>query len=251
MFPTNQGDSKATSEDITPPSSLLRAHAPDHGPLRASVVPRSWSLCRLSRVPAGPRPFPTLSLPSVCRCLDLYPAVFVRCPYPFLPQRQRPHVTGNTFGTRENPCKAISTGSVLSGLQSFANVQAPTLARPPDRSHRSPQTGRPGRLHHASPKGLPASGCGIATCLIWATDMAGLPPARWQPCRLLLPARRSSDDDSQHSVVLQPRIGQAELRALEWILPLDSQEHLPTHLPLLTAAAEHFTPVALDMAVDT
>jgi hypothetical protein len=146
----------------------------------------------LSRVPAGLWPFPTLSLPSLWRCLDLYPAVFVRCAYPFLPQRQRPHVTGNTFGTRENPCKAISTGSVISGLQSFAHVQAPPLARPPDRSHRSPKTGRPGRLHHASPKGLPTLGCGIATCLIWATDMAGLAPARWQPCRLLLPACRSS-----------------------------------------------------------
>jgi hypothetical protein len=144
----------------------------------------------LSRVPAGPWPFPTLSLPSLWRCLDPYPAVFVRCTYPFLPQRQRPHVTGNTFGTRENPCKATSTGSAFSGLQSFADVQAPPLARPPDRSHRSPPTGRPGRLHHASPKRLPALGCGIATCLIWAIDMAGLAPARWQPCRLLLPASR-------------------------------------------------------------
>lgn len=167
--------------------------------MRQTIVlsPPRWSLgrgvcagCRESL--AGPWPFPTLSLPSLWRCLDPYPAVFVRCAYPFLPQRQRPHVTGNTFGTRENPCKAISPGSVVSGLQSFAHVQAPPLARPPDRSHRSPQTGRPGRLPHASPKGLPTSGCGIATCLIWATDMAGLPPARWQPCRLLLPASGSS-----------------------------------------------------------
>jgi hypothetical protein len=189
-LPTARVTSHVTSEGVTPLSSLLRAHAPNHSPPHASVVPRSWGLCRLSRVPAGLWPFPTLSLPSVWRCLDLYPAVFVRCAYPFLPQRQRPHVTGNTFGTRENPCKAISTGSGVSGLQSFANVQAPPLARPPDRSHRSPQTGRPGRLRHASPKGLPTLGCGIATCLIWAIDMAGLAPARWQPCRLLLPACR-------------------------------------------------------------
>jgi hypothetical protein len=160
-----QGDSKVTSEGVTPLSQLLRAHASDHGPPHASVIPWSWGLCRLSRVPAGPWPFPTLSLPSLWRCLDPYPAVFVRCPYPFLPQRQRPHVTRNTFGTRENPCKATSTGSAVSGLQSFADVQAPPLARPPDRSHRSPQTGRPGRLHHASPRRLPALGCGIATCL--------------------------------------------------------------------------------------
>jgi len=109
--------------------------------------------------------YATLSLLSLWRCLDPYPAVSVRCTCPPLPQRQRPHVTRNTFGTREKPCKTISTGSAITGVQSFADVQAPTLARPPDRSHRSPQTGRPGRLHHASPEGLPAPGCGIATCL--------------------------------------------------------------------------------------
>jgi hypothetical protein len=165
VLPTNQGDSEVTSEGVTPPSQLLRAHASDHGPPHASVVPRWWGLCRLSRVPAGPWPFPTLSLPSVCGCSDPYPAVFVRCSCPFLLRRQRPHVTGNTFGTREDPCEATSTGSGISGLQSFADLRAPTLARPPGRSHRSPVTGRPGRLHHASPEGLPTSGCGIATCL--------------------------------------------------------------------------------------
>jgi len=164
-LPTTRVTSRVTSEGVTPLSSLLRAHAPDHRPLPASVVPRSGSLCRLSRVPAGPWPFPTLSLPSVCGCSDPYPAVFVRCACPFLLRRQRPHVTGNTFGTRKNPCKATSTGSGISGLQSFADLRAPTLARPPGRSHRSPETGRPGRVHHASPEGLPTSGCGIATCL--------------------------------------------------------------------------------------
>jgi hypothetical protein len=106
-----------------------------------------------------------ISAICVCGCSDPYPAVFVRCACPSLLRRQRPHVTGNTFGTRENPCKATSTGSGISGLQSFADLRAPTLARPPGRSHRSPGTGRPGRLHHALPEGLPTSGCGIATCL--------------------------------------------------------------------------------------
>jgi hypothetical protein len=82
VLPTNQGDSEVTSKGVTPPSSLLRAHAPDHGPPHASVVPWWWGLCRLSRVPAGPRPFPTLSLPSLWRCLDPYPAVFVKVPLP-------------------------------------------------------------------------------------------------------------------------------------------------------------------------
>jgi len=41
-----------------------------------SVVPISASLCRLSSVPAGRWPFPTLSLQSLRRCLDPYP----QCP---------------------------------------------------------------------------------------------------------------------------------------------------------------------------
>ena len=64
-------------------------------------------------------------------------------------------------------------------------------------------------------------------------------------------ALRSSDDDSQHRVLLQSRIRQAELRTLEWIPPLDGQERFPAHMALLTPATEHVTPVALDMAVDT
>jgi len=147
------------------------------------------SLCRLLPTPAGHRTFPTLSLQSLCRCLDPYPAVFLRCLYPLLPGGLRPHVTGNTFGTRKYPCNATSTGSLFSGLQSFVHLQAPTLARPPGRTHRGIHNAkRPGRLHHASPGWLPNPGCGIATCPTWAIDTAGLPPAGLQPCRLLLPA---------------------------------------------------------------
>jgi hypothetical protein len=111
----------------------------------------------------------------------------------FLPWKHRPHATGNAFGTRNHPCKAVSAGSVFSGLQSFDYLQAPTLARPPGCSHRngSKSVGRPGRLHHASPRRLPALRCGIATCPTWATDMVGLPPTGLQPCRLLLPALRA------------------------------------------------------------
>jgi hypothetical protein len=63
------------------------------------------------------------------------------------------------------PCNATSTENRFSGLQSFRNVQAPALARPPGCTHRYSfkAIGRPGRLHHASPGWLPAPGCGIAT----------------------------------------------------------------------------------------
>ena len=93
--------------------------------------------CRLSPVPAGGWPFPTLSLQSLRRRLDPYPAASLECTCPFLPREHRPHATEDAFGTRNCPCNATSTGSRISGLQSFVYLQAPTLARPPDCIHRS------------------------------------------------------------------------------------------------------------------
>jgi hypothetical protein len=128
--------SRAASEDVTPPSKLIRAHAPVPPPLIAFGLPYALSLRRLLPSPAGRGTFPTLSLQSLWRRLDPYPAVSPRCMHPFLPRERRPHVTRNTFGTREYPCDATSTGSRISRLQSFADVQSPPLARPPGRTHR-------------------------------------------------------------------------------------------------------------------
>lgn len=122
-----------------------------------SVVPISEGLCRLSSVPAERWSFPALSPQSLRRCLDPYPAVFSWCTCSFLPRRQRPHVRRQTLGTPHCPCNATSTGNAISGLQSFSNVQAPTLARPPGCTHRwsTESPGQPGRLHHAMDMGLP------------------------------------------------------------------------------------------------
>jgi hypothetical protein len=55
--------------------------------------------------------------------------------------RPRPSLYG--LGTRNVPCMATSTGCGISGLQSFANVQASSLARPPGCAHRcDPQGSR-------------------------------------------------------------------------------------------------------------
>ncbi len=105
-------------------------------PSRRLGFPCTLGLCRLSPVPAGKRSFPTLSLQSLRRRLDPYSAVFPECTYPFLPQEHRPHAMGNAFGTRNYPCYATSAGSRISELQSFVYLQAPTLARPPGRTHR-------------------------------------------------------------------------------------------------------------------
>jgi len=118
--------------------------------LSPSVVPNAKGLRRLLPVPAGRWPFPTLSLQSLRRCLDPYPAVSFQCSCSLLPRRQRPHLRRHRFGTPNYPYNATSTGNSFSGLQSFRYVQAPTLARPPDCTHRcGSTTGRPGRLHHA------------------------------------------------------------------------------------------------------
>ncbi len=85
------------------------------------------------------------------------PPCTLGCSYPFLPQGHRPHVTGNTFGAREYPCKAISTGNRFSGLQSFDHLQSPTLTWPPDRSHRSAPRTLSGRAFYTThrPSGYP------------------------------------------------------------------------------------------------
>jgi len=68
-----------------------------------SVVPITAGLCRLLPVPAGKWPFPALSLQSLYRCLDPYPAVFLRCTCSFLPEEHRPHIRSEMFGTSGLP----------------------------------------------------------------------------------------------------------------------------------------------------
>ena len=121
---------------VTRPSLLLRTHAPDLNAPRTFALARFLGLCRLLRAPAANRPFPTLSLQSFSRRLDPYPAAIPRCSYSFLPERHRPHVTRDTFGSPDNPCIANFYRGHISGLQSFAHVQAPELARPPGCPHR-------------------------------------------------------------------------------------------------------------------
>ena len=109
-LPAHGATSRVASEDITPPSSLIRAHASDPVPPGASVVPRTPGPCRLSPVPAGGWPFPTLSLQSLRRRLDPYPAASLECTCPFLPREHRPHATEDAFDTRNCPFSTSSTG---------------------------------------------------------------------------------------------------------------------------------------------
>ena len=124
MLPKSGVTSRVTWEDVTLPSSLLRAHAPDQIPPIASFS-STTGLCRSSPVPAGKWPFPTLSLQSLCRRLDPYPVMSPRCFCPFLPREQRPHAMEKAFGTRDNPCHATSTGAGFRGCSHSFTFRLP------------------------------------------------------------------------------------------------------------------------------
>jgi hypothetical protein len=95
-----------------------------------SVVPISACLCRLSSVPAGRWPFPTLFLQSLRRCLDPYPAVFSWCSCSLLPRRQRPHLRHHKFGTPNYPCNATSTGGLFRGCSHSLMFRLPRSIDP-------------------------------------------------------------------------------------------------------------------------
>jgi hypothetical protein len=83
--------------------------------LLPSALAWSAGLCRLSQAPAGRWPFPTLSLQSLRRCLDPYPAVSFQCICPLLPGRQRPHLKRHRFGTPKYPLQCNFNRALLFG----------------------------------------------------------------------------------------------------------------------------------------
>ena len=75
---------------------------------------------------------PTKSLPVLGPLARSFPPVLV----PVSSQRASASPSSGGVRLRVNPCDAISTHGDNSRLQSFLDVQAPTLARPPDCAHR-------------------------------------------------------------------------------------------------------------------
>ncbi len=150
--------------------------------------PLPMGLRRLLPIPAGRWSFPTLSLHSLCRCLDPYPGMSPLCTYPFLPEVQRP--SPKVQGAR--PIQ-ISPQSSFDGASKFRGCSHSLMFRPPHSldppaaptAEENPP-GRPGRIHRAELGWLPAPSSGITTCPNRAIGMAGLSPAGMQPCRLLL-----------------------------------------------------------------
>ena len=122
-----QGGSLTTSEGITPPSSLLRAHAPHQTPRAAfgDLIPRVLAGCGEPLLEdGGSRRYLCVSVP---RCLDLYPGgVLGACTHYFPTTIGLPPVPmGSAY--RNNPPSDFRAG-VMSELQSFAHVQASRFA---------------------------------------------------------------------------------------------------------------------------
>ena len=198
--------SSTVSVSVTRPSSLLRAHAPDHVPPAGFgfLLRQVFASCHEPLLENG------LSRRYLCN-----PCIGARTPapqrpfgaYPFLPEGHRPHLRWNRFSTLSTRRHATSTTYFFSRLQSFANVRAPILARPSGCTYRCGYTsaGQPGRLHHAGLMPLPYMSSGIATCLKRAIGTTGLSPAGLQPCRLLSSTRRIPFEELQlRSVGDQP-----------------------------------------------
>jgi hypothetical protein len=127
---------RISSEGATPPSLLLRTHAPIQNPPVLFGSPYSTGLRRFLPVPAGSWTFPVLSpqiFPQVSGPLPRWVSMVLSpvSSHGILGLLQP--FTGSTFPPRSR--KATSHGTPFSGLQSFRYVQTPTFARHPGRSY--------------------------------------------------------------------------------------------------------------------
>ena len=128
--------SSITSVTVTPPSSLLRAHAPDQSPscrLRFMLVLQVFAGCCRPRLDIDPsRPYLCNPFPG---CLAPYPAgpkvlSLVSSPgTSAFPKFEIGRLS------QPNPAQRLQCGLTISGLQAFSNVQTSRFARHPGRSH--------------------------------------------------------------------------------------------------------------------
>ena len=144
-----------TSEGITPPSSLLRAHAPHHPPRAAfgSLIPRVLAGCSEPLLDdGGSRRYLCVSVP---RCLDPYPGgVMGACTHYFPTTIGLPPVPMRS-APRNNPLGDFRAG-VISELQSFAHVQASRFAATQVAPTAVPARGSRGVYVRAAHQSLPS-----------------------------------------------------------------------------------------------
>jgi hypothetical protein len=188
-----QGGLQAASENVTSPSSLILAHAPDQIPPAASefLARRVFAGCCQPLLGDGP------SRHYLCDpCVGAWTHTPPRSPGAlahYFPEDigLAPRETRSARGmisAMQLPQRAVFRGCSHSFTFRLPRSLGPQVA--PTATAMLPG-GRAVYTTHL-PEWLPTAGCGIASCPTWATDTAGLSPAGSQPCRLLLPAYGSS-----------------------------------------------------------
>jgi len=180
--------SSATSAGVTPPSSLLRPHASDQNPPASSGSPSVGGSLQVAASPCWES-----ALPDVISA-DLSLGAWTPTPVvPMVPLLVSSHEASASpaLGSGRQPTNtraATSARPLISGLQSFTNVQAPRFARPPGRSHRRSSLApwQPGLLRPGILRLVTSPQSGYASRLNRAIDGVGtFTPLDPQPCRLL------------------------------------------------------------------
>ena len=182
-----------SSKGVTPPSSLLLTHAPNHCPPCVSGFPRPSGLCRLLPAPAAQWLFPTLSLPIFPHVLGPLPRLPLKCIRSLLPPEHWPSPIEQRVGASQIIPTAISVGDQFTGLQSFHYVRAREFARLPDSSHplnaaRLPDCCRAAETSTTTPITvgyLPRAVVMLADQIRAIVSKGTFTPQDWQPCRLL------------------------------------------------------------------
>lgn len=129
--------SRTTSEGVTPPSSLLRAHVTipsPPAPYGSRLVRQVFAGCCQPLLGVGSsRHYLCMSFTT---CLDPYPGSPRGACTRFFPRGIGLPPVKKGRRSAAYPCSATSARSALSGVQSFLYVQARGFARHPDRSYR-------------------------------------------------------------------------------------------------------------------
>jgi hypothetical protein len=152
--------------------------------------------------PAGPWPFPTLSLHPLRRLLRPYPAVSPRCLCPVHPGEHRPRARGYALGRRNHLCHATSTESTFRACSHSLRFKLPRSLGPQVAPTADTiVSGRPGRLPHPYSRavartGWPPARCapvGSRTSIPGSLARRSPPPARARPVARSCPPGRDGD----------------------------------------------------------
>ena len=146
-----------SSTGVTPPSSLLRAHAPVVAPPTASVgKPCAAGLCRLRSAPTGTTTFPTLSLRTFPQMLGPLPRWILRCVCSFLPSGHRPSPCDYWVGGPRDPYSDFRTVCPFGAAVIHSRFRPPgLLAAQVAPTTASADAGQP-RLRRSGPPVIPA-----------------------------------------------------------------------------------------------